>query len=490
MPPFSTPSDPINLAAQVQQTLAAHKMLDPGDRVLVGVSGGPDSMALLHLLSRLAPGLNIRLGVAHLNHCLRGSSADEDAEVVRRTAATLHHSCHMGIARVIKVKQKLGLCLEEASRRVRYAFFKKTMIDADYNKLALGHHLDDNAEQMLMALLRGTGPRGLSGIAPVREKHIIRPLIDTRRSQIESFVRKEGINSVKDASNDDLQFLRNRIRHRLLPLLAAEYNPRIADLLNRLADVTRTEEDWIDNMVATEYKRVVLHRQKSVIALSIDAIGLTHPAMARRLVRMALLDLSGTLRRISFDHIQSVLRLLMDGCSDKEHHLPGGVRVRRTGSKLVLQMARPGRQRAAEPTDEKAALPTTVIPTALPTTVEIREMGVGLRFSLCRPNQLPRWAGVRRNQAHFDLARLSLPLAVRPTVPGDRFTPLGAAGSQKIKKYFIDHQIPRRARTMIPVLTDQQRIIWIVGQRMDDYAKVTAETSQVLSVEFFLLDTR
>lgn len=457
---------------------------------MVGVSGGPDSMALLHLLSRLAPELKIRLGVAHLNHCLRGAAADRDAEVVCRAAASLKYPCHMGRARVLKVKQKLGLSLEEAARRVRYAFFNKTMADEGYNKLALGHHLDDNAEQMLMALLRGTGPRGLSGIVPVRENRIIRPLINARRSQIEAFVSKAGITCVLDASNDDLRFVRNRIRHRLLPLLASEYNPRIADHLNRLADVTRTEEAWIDGLVATEYKQAVLKREKGTITLSAGTVSQAHRALARRLVRKVLQDLTGTLRRITFSHVQSVLRLLTDGCGEKELHLPGGIRVRRTGDRLMLVVATGLRRGAAEPAVEKDAVPKTIISAPFPATVEIQAMGIGLRFSPCLPNQLPRWEDVGRNRAHFDMDRLSLPLTVRPAVPGDRFTPLGAAGSQKLKKFFIDHRIPRQARTMTPVLADKQRIVWLVGQRIDDHVKVTPDTSQVLSVEFFLLDTR
>jgi tRNA(Ile)-lysidine synthase len=197
MPPSSTPSDPGDLLTTVQQTLADHHMLTPGDRVLIGVSGGPDSMALLHLLDRLAAGLKIRLGIAHLNHCLRGPSADNDASVVNRAALTLKIPCHTARARVIKVKQKLGLSLEEAGRRVRYAFFNRTMVDAGYNKLALGHQSDDNAEQVLMALLRGAGSRGLSGIAPVRDNRIIRPLINARRTQIEDYLSKQALPSCR-----------------------------------------------------------------------------------------------------------------------------------------------------------------------------------------------------------------------------------------------------------------------------------------------------
>ena len=364
------------------------------------------------------------------------------------------------------------------------------MSNAGYNRLALGHQSNDNAEQMLMALLRGTGPRGLSGIAPVREKCIIRPLINARRSQIETFVAQEGITCVLDASNNDLRFVRNRIRHHLLPLLASDYNPRIEANLNQLADVMRTEEDWIDGITAAEYKKAVLTRVKGTITLSAESVSHTHPALARRLVRKALADLTGTLRRITFSHVQSVLHLLTDGCGVKELHLPGGIRARRADDRLTLTMAGSCCRRAVEPAVERKPASAIEISTPFPATVEIKTMGIGLRFSTCRPDQLPRWADVDRNQAHFDLGRIALPLTVRPAVPGDRFTPLGASGSQKLKKFFIDHRIPRQARAMAPVLMDRQRIIWLVGHRIDDHVKVTTATSQVLRVEFFLLDTR
>ena len=458
--------------------------------MLVGVSGGPDSMALLHLLNRLAPELKIRLGVAHLNHCLRGRSADRDAGVVNRAATALNLPCHMGRARVMKVKRTLGLSLEEAGRRVRYAFFNKTMADAGYTKLALGHHLDDNAEQMLMALLRGTGPRGLSGIAPVREKRIVRPLINARRAQIEAFVCKAGISCVSDSSNDDLRFVRNRIRHRLLPLLAADYNPQIADHLNRLADVIRNEEAWVDGLVVDDYQRAVLAREENAVTLSVGTIRVAHPALARRLLRMALEELTGSLRQIAFAHVQAVLGLLREGCDGKSSHLPGGIRARRTGDHLVLELTPGCRRSAPGPAVEAERISATQIPTPLPETVEIQAMRVGLRFFPCRPDQLPRWETVDRSRAYFDIDRLSFPLSVRPAAPGDRFTPLGASGSQKLKKFFIDHRIPRQDRATAPVLADRKRIIWLMGQRMDEHVKVSEETTQVLAVEFFLIDSR
>jgi tRNA(Ile)-lysidine synthase len=185
-----------------------------------------------------------------------------------------------------------------------------------------------------------------------------------------------------------------------------------------------------------------------------------------------------------------VLHLSTEDCGVNERHLPGGIRARRVDDRLTLAMAGNRCRRAVEPAVKKKPAPPTRIFTPFPAIVEIETMGIGLRLSTCRPHQLPRWADADRSQAHLDLDRIELPLTVRPAIPGDRFTPLGAAGSQKLKKFFIDHRIQRQKRAMAPVLMDRQRIIWLVGHRIDDHVKVTTATAQVLKVEFFLLDTR
>lgn len=490
MPRSSIPSDPDDLLATVRQTLVKYHMLATGDRVLVGVSGGPDSMVLLHLLNRLAPIMKISLGVAHLNHCLRGVSADQDAEAVQRAATRLQLPCHMGKAHVTRVQQRLKISLEEAARRVRYAFFRKTMNQAKYNKLALGHHLDDNAEQMLMALLRGAGPRGLSGIAPIRQNRFVRPLIHVRRSQIEAYACKEGIVWVSDASNQDPRFVRNRIRHRLLPLLASDYNPSIKKQLSQLADVMRTEEDWIDELITAPYEKTILERGECCLTLSVNTLNLLHPALARRLLRRALLDLTGTLRRIGFAHIQTILHLIIDGGDGKMVHLPRGIRVGRNGDRLEIEVVKDYRRRAVRQRAANDSAVQTVVSPPFPTTVKFEFMGIGMTFSPCRPDQLPLWRENGPNQAYFDLDRLLPPLILRPAIPGDRFIPLGSTGFQKVKKFFIDHHISRKKRAMTAVLADQRHIIWLAGQRIDDRMKVTPTTTQVLGAEIFLLDTR
>lgn len=464
-------------------------MLAPGDRLLVGVSGGPDSMALLHLLHKAPFVDKIELGVAHLNHCLRGETAEKEADFVCREAIALGCPCHVGRARVINVKRKLGLSLEEAGHRVRYAFFSKVMADRGYNKLALGHHMDDNAEQLLLALLRGTGPRGLSGIAPVKENRIIRPLIHARRLQIDAYIKDQNISCMRDPSNDDARFLRNRIRHDLLPLLASAYNPRIGEHLNRLADVMRTEESWIKDIVAHEYPKTAISRKKGEVALSVNRLGTIHTALMRRLIRMAIEEIAGNLRRIEFSHIHSISRLLT-GSDGKECHLPGGLRARRNGARLTLSIVPHHRRRSAAAKTEKATGIKKVLDGPFPENFEIREMGIGLRFSFCSRRRLPPWTAIETNRAYLDFDRIALPLTIRRPAPGDRFSPLGAGGRQKLKKFFIDHRIARSNRSKTLVLADRRGIIWLIGQRIDERVKVTSRTSQILNIEFFLLDTR
>ncbi|PID39960.1 MAG: tRNA lysidine(34) synthetase TilS [Proteobacteria bacterium] len=492
MRPPSDSSDSNTLTDRVTQTILKYRMLSPKDRVLVGVSGGPDSMALLHLLDQMAVALDIRLGVAHLNHGLRGEAADEDARLVYRTASHLGHPYHHVRARTDKVKRRLGISLEAAAHRVRYAFFRNVMIDGHYNKLALGHHMDDNAEQMLMAILRGTGSRGLAGIAPVRDKRIVRPLIEVRRSDIETYVRTREIPYCEDASNADQQFDRNRVRHHLLPLLTSDYNPRTTENLNRLADIMREESEWTEALVDTAWEAALRDRKHHAITLSSQVLSQAHIALARRLIRRALESLTGTIRQIGYIHIQTVLNMITnsDG-SPKTCHLPGGIRIRTGGQSIEITAGHGHGRRQPVPHGPISGRGNTgtTIHGPFPAKVVIPALNMGLRFHLSRPHERLRWSEAKANRACLDFTRLHLPLSVRLWRPGDRFSPLGAGGSQKIKKYFIDHHVPRDVRTITPVLTDRRRILWLIGQRIDDNVKITPETSRVLVVEFFLIDT-
>ena len=234
------------------------KMLQPGDRVLVGVSGGADSVALLHILYRLSVSRDLDIGVAHLNHALRGKAADRDAAFVQTLARQLDLPCFSARQDVGLQRQKQGGSLEEAGRRARYRFYAQTAKTQGFTKIALGHHADDNAELVLMNMLRGTGPEGIAGIPPAREPGIIRPLIHARRREIMAYIKDNDLAYVVDASNQDPRFFRNRVRNELIPALSEAYNPRLTEALVRTASISRTEEEWLEQLTRPMLEAAIL----------------------------------------------------------------------------------------------------------------------------------------------------------------------------------------------------------------------------------------
>ena len=239
---------------KVEHTLITRRMVQAGDTVLVGVSGGPDSVALVHIMLDLAPKFSFQVAIAHLNHDLRRDESARDEAFVVFLAEQLNLPVHVERQDVRRHQKNYRLSLEEAARQVRYRFYDAIASKFGYEKIALGHHADDNAELILMYLLRGSGPLGLSGIPPLRDARIIRPLMDIKRTEILDYIAAKSLDCVVDSSNRDSQYLRNRIRNRLLPQLKAEYNPKLVESLNRLASILDAEERWIESLIQPIFK--------------------------------------------------------------------------------------------------------------------------------------------------------------------------------------------------------------------------------------------
>ncbi|MBW1725563.1 MAG: tRNA lysidine(34) synthetase TilS [Deltaproteobacteria bacterium] len=288
----------------VEETVTVHGMLKEKDSVVIGVSGGPDSVALLHVLRALTERFSLKLGIAHLNHCLRQNDSDKEAAFVETLSDRLGLPFHIDKEDVHEYKIKNRLSLEEAARRVRYTFLNRVAETNRYNKIALGHHSDDNAELVLMNLFRGSGPLGLSGIPPVRDGKsgplglsgippvrdgkIIRPLIKASRSEIIDFLNQNRLEYVSDASNRDTRYLRNRVRHKLIPLLKTAYNPKISETLNQLASIMLSEEEWIEDVIHPLFEKSVLNVQDDRITFSVSMLDRLHSAAQRRILRKAI----------------------------------------------------------------------------------------------------------------------------------------------------------------------------------------------------------
>jgi tRNA(Ile)-lysidine synthase len=422
--------------------IARHGMLTPGQRVGVAVSGGADSVCLLHVLRELPAPWNLPLVVLHVNHELRGAESESDEHFVRSLAARLGLECLVRRAPVAGT----GDNLEQAARRARLEFFRETLTSGTVDRVALGHTRSDQAETVLFRFLRGSGTTGLAAIRPVTADGLVRPLIEVDRAGVTSWLEERGIGWREDSTNASPEFARNRIRHRLLPQLADEWNPAIAETLAQTADFALAEEAYwaaeIDRLAAQH-----LQQTGDEVLIRADAL-LTLPlAAARRLVRRAIGMAKGDLRAIDFGHIGRALEVAADASGGRAQ-MPG---IEVCHSFDWVRIAPSGRE-----------IPYR-LPIQAPGLIQVPGTGLGLSLELLeKPESSGRRECVYNDRMGcLDWDRLSGPLELRNWQPGDRYQPVGAAAEEKVKDLFQTARIPLWKRTQWPVLTDRRGIIWV-----------------------------
>ncbi|MFO7886096.1 MAG: tRNA lysidine(34) synthetase TilS [Desulfobacteraceae bacterium] len=315
------------MAYTAMKTIDRYNMIDFKDSLLLGVSGGPDSVALFLFLVEISEEFQLKLGVAHVNHNLRGNDSHRDAVFVQSLTEKYRLPFFLLDEDVKTIAETRRKSLEETAREVRYAFFKKICSQEKFLKLALGHTRNDNAEQVLMNFLRGSGTAGLCGIPPVRDHWVVRPLIDISRKTILEFLEEKAQNYVMDQSNQDQCFLRNRIRHSLLPCLQKNYNPNIIDSLNRLSRILKDDHQWMEKEAAYYFTRALKLKTRKRVELSLTAFKQMDPALAKRVVRHAIKEVKNNLRRITLVHIEAVTALIFSREKGKSLDLPDRIRV-------------------------------------------------------------------------------------------------------------------------------------------------------------------
>jgi tRNA(Ile)-lysidine synthase len=432
---------PLPLDNQALKTIRRFGMVKPGERVLVAVSGGADSVALLLCLQRLAARLKITVTAAHLNHRLRGAESDADEEFVRKLCA--RHGIDL-IAESARVKEKAAASrqnLEEAAREARYDFLRRAARQVGADRIAVGHTLNDQAETVLMRLFRGSGAAGISAIYPVVDGVIVRPLLETGRAEILRYLKSLRIRHREDSSNRDLELRRNRLRNKWIPQLAREFNPRLIETLSREADLARETTDFLEQISRAEYKRLRAP-VRGGISLPAKEIAEMHPLMKKLVWRHALLEVRGSLRGITTHHIEAVLGLCRTGQSGKVAELPGGTTVVRRFKNVAVLQHRP---EAGSSFEYRLRLPgRCAVPEAgLEIIASEGENGDATLFSACLDRDL-----------------LPRTLVVRSRRPGDRY---GGAGHRKIKKMLIDARIDLQARSTLPVVAVKDAVVWIPG---------------------------
>jgi tRNA(Ile)-lysidine synthase len=458
----------IQTVQKVKHTISRHQMISEGDSVIVAVSGGPDSVCLLHILHELKDELQIDLVVAHFDHGLRPAEDEHETAFSRRLAQSLNLPFETAKGHLL-AKRTLG-SREEVAREARYSFLEKVRKKHKAQKIALGHNLNDQAETILMRLLRGSGPSGLTGIPPCRGDEIIRPLIEIERTEIQKYLKAEKLLSVTDSSNLQTDYLRNKIRLDLMPVLK-EQQPQLASLLGQTAEILRDEDDYLKRIAEAWIKKEVTRNPDNTLQLSIASFMGLPVALRRRVTRTVIGILKNNLRRISWDHIEAIQRLAQAEKPQTALALPGGLAVKRTYEYLIFSTSVKRNPRPFHYRLDGSGI------------YDFKKIGRSLSVE-----ELKNTKGIRLREtswtAFLDAEKIHFPLTLRTFKAGDRFMPFGMKGHKKLKDFFVDLKVPLEQRYSTPILCCEDTLVWVCGFRIDDRFKVTPKTRKVMKLIF------
>ena len=516
----------MNVLEVVRKEIERGQLLEAGATIVVGVSGGGDSLCLLHVLNRLRPEFKWSLHVAHLNHCLRGTEADEDMIFVALLAMDWGLPCTIEVADVETIARQRRLSLEETARQVRYSFLAKVARLVNATAVAAGHHADDQSETVLMHLLRGTGLAGLRGMlpsvdleslnrhpkeasspSPTAHLRLVRPLLSVSRAEIDDYCRSHNLSPRFDRSNLELTYFRNRLRRQLLPLLET-YNPNIKALLHQTATIAAADHELLTFVRDEVWAREVREERKNRISFDLLGWRALPLALQRATLRQAAYRLRPGLRDLDFVHIQQAVDVATNGSTGAQAILPQGLCLTVGYQTLRLAIA-----------DERPPVPDWPLlwhdgpmPVAVPgqTTLpdnQIHPAQHSPKYDVRGAGSISKWwleagpwtgeietvlTNSDRWTAYLDADQLGHHLTLRRRRPGDHFQPLGMGGQNvEVTDLMINAKIPRQWRNYIPLLvydrpggTDEEEIAWLVGWRIDERVKITDRTRRIIRLRW------
>ena len=448
---------------KVLSTILKYQMINEGDRVIVAVSGGADSVCLSKILYALREHLNIVLLVAHFNHGLRPKEDEKETEFVANLAKKLNLTFICDVSK--SIKKVHGSSLEEKAREMRYQFFQKAINENHAQRLALGHTMNDQAETVLMHFLRGTGITGLSGIPPIRQNCFIRPLINITRDEIHSYLKENDESFIMDSSNLETRYLRNKMRLELLPLLL-EYQPKLIKHLGELAYLCGQETQFIDEQAVKLLDIITINSSKHSLDLLLAPFTALVSPLQYRVIRQAIKRIKGNLRKIEKGHIEIII-----DCAKREKpqikvNLPDNIIVKKIYNKLRFSLGDPKTQNFS---------------------YSIRNIGM---LTIKEINKTVSLTKISKNdfmlstdspeEAYLDLDKLKWPLKIRNFRAGDKFIPFGMNEFKKVKDIFIDNKIPSEERKKTPILVSNGAIAWVHGIRIDERFKIKQTTKRIL----------
>lgn len=449
---------------KVKKIIERYNMFSPGDRVLVGVSGGPDSVCLLHILNRCRKEMALSLHIVHINHGIRKRESKREEKFVSHLAGRMSLPITVKSLDVPSYARKKRLTIEEAARDMRYSVFEQLAGKLNAKKIALGHTASDQVETVLMHLLRGSGPQGLSGIPPVRKlgsTAIVRPLIEVNREEILNYLKKNNLTFCLDSSNRKTEYFRNKVRLKLLPLLRKNYNENIDGALLRLSEILKEENAY--------WERVVERVLGKVVSWEAEKILIDFKKFLRYNVivqRRVLYRLFGGI--VSLSQIEAIRNLAQKSSQGKRIYLGRRFSVRKEGNFLIFSSSPERRFKKFN------------YPLRVPGKNEIEGLNLTLNTRIVDFYPVSE---KETNTAYFDIDKINFKkLLLRNRREGDRFRPFGLRGTKKLSDFFIDRKIPRRLRDRVPLLVEGEDILWVVGIRRADKARITEDTKKILEV--------
>jgi tRNA(Ile)-lysidine synthase len=450
------------MISKVLETIKKYNMLQKGDGVVVGLSGGPDSVCLLHALFSLKEKLDIRLYAVHLNHMIRGEEAARDEEYSKCFAESLGVPFYSERIEIEKYAKENGMSSEEAGRFFRYKLFDEISNEVGGKKIALAHNKNDQAETMIMRFVRGSGISGLGGIKPVRDNKYIRPIISCSREEIENYCEENSLNPVIDSTNKESIYTRNRVRLEFIPYIKEHFNPNIIENLYRNSEIFRDEDDYIYSMAELEYIRI-----KEKDGINILEFNKLHSAIKKRVLRLMVQDVKGDLNSIEGKHIEECIRLIENAKTGKTIELPDNINC--TIEYNIFKVLR------------KEELKDYEYTLMIPGNIYIKQEDIYVCASLLEVGE-EKFID-KEFAKYWDYGKIRGDVVIRNRRDGDYIFPKGMEGRKKLKDIFIDKKVPRDEREKVPILAIGREALWVVGVRDSRNYKIDRNTRRILEIQ-------
>ncbi|MCH1958958.1 tRNA lysidine(34) synthetase TilS [Romboutsia hominis] len=454
---------------KVLSTINKYKLIENRDKIVLGLSGGPDSVCLLHILYRLKEKLDIEVYAAHLNHQIRGIEAQKDALYITQLCENLGVTSFVKSIDVPKYCKENGLSVEEGARKLRYEMFEEIKQKTKSNKIAIGHNLNDQAETILMRIMRGTGLQGLRGIEYIRDNNIIRPILDIDRKDIEAYCEEYELNPRIDHTNLETIYTRNKIRLELIPYMKDNFNPNVIESIVRMSNSLKTDSDYIQEESEIKFKEVS-NLQEDACEIDIQKYSKLHDAIKVRVLRKGIKHILGDTNFVDQKHIEDIMQLEDNKKIDKMITLPRGIFAYRRKNTILLI----NKEIVNETIEFCYNLPSNGF-------IKVKELNLVLETQTMN---IDRYKSMKldKKSKGFDFDKVKGGIVVRSRKEGDKIKL--SAGSKKIKDLFIDLKIPREERCNVPIIVDEQGILCVGDYKNSENYKIDNSTKEVLKITF------